>query len=113
LANSTDHGAATRLLAYQASTNGFVPVEVDAMGAILTSASYQGVVSITPGSLTTPGRAIGYVCTAAGNITLDLVDGSSITLPISTAAGAFQVLPFAVSNLALGTGTAGQFWNLK
>ncbi len=77
------------------------------------SAAFQGVASVTPGSTVSPQRSLGYVCTVPGNITITLPDGSTITLPIQTGGGAFQTLPFAVTNLALGSGTAGTFWNLK
>lgn len=74
-------------------------------------AAYQGVVVITPGTSTPALRSLGYICTAAGNITLTLADASTITVPI--AVGGFATLPFAVTNVALGSGTAGNFWNLK
>jgi len=113
LASTTDSGTATRLLLHQTGAGQFVHAAADGAGNLLTSAGYQGAIAITPGIATTPGRAIGFICTAAGSFTLTLADGSTITLPITTTAGAFQVLPFSVSSLALGTGTAGTFWNLK
>lgn len=75
-------------------------------------AAYQGVVAITPGTATPALRSLGYICTTAGNVTLTLADGSTITLGLAVAT-TFQTLPFAVTNVALGTGTAGTFWNLK
>ena len=76
------------------------------------SAAFQGVVAMTAGTSYTPQRSVGFVCTAAGPITLILADGSTITLGI-TASPAFQSLPFAVASYTLGAGTAGTFWNLK
>ena len=76
------------------------------------SAAFQGVVALTPGTAYTPLRSLGFVCTGAGNITLTLADGSTITLGI-VASTTLQTLPFAVSQVALGSGTAGTFWNLK
>ena len=76
------------------------------------SAAFLGVITLTPGTATTAGRSIGYICTTAGNITLTLTNGSTITLPIQTAGGQFQTLPFAVTNVSLGSGTTGTFWNL-
>jgi hypothetical protein len=76
------------------------------------SAAFQGAVPITPGTALAAGRAIGFICSASGNITLTIVDGSTITLPI-TVANQFQTFTFAVTNVALGSGTAGTFWNLK
>ena len=77
------------------------------------SAAFQGVVAITPGTATTALRSLGFIITAAGNVTLTLADNSTLTIPLQTSGGAFQVLPFAVTNVALGSGTAGSFWNLK
>ncbi len=76
------------------------------------SAAFQGVVGITPGTATSPLRSIGFICTASGQVTLTLADSSTITLGL-VASPAFQSLPFAVSNVALGSGTAGTFWGLK
>ncbi len=75
-------------------------------------AAFTGVVAITPGTPVAAGRSVGFVCTAAGNITLTMADASTITLPIMASAS-FQTLPFAATNLVLGSGTAGSFWNLK
>lgn len=79
----------------------------------IQSAPFRGVVSITPGTPLQSQRSIGYICTAAGNATFTLLDGSTLTIPLVTAGGAFQTLPFAVTNITLGGGTAGTFWQLK
>ncbi len=76
------------------------------------SAAFQGVVAITPGVPTAAQRSLGFVCTAAGPATLTLADGSALTLSLA-ASPSFQSLPFAVTNVALGSGTAGSFWGLK
>lgn len=76
------------------------------------SAAFQGVVAVTPGTPTAALRSIGFVITTAGPVTLTLADGSTITLALS-ASPSLQTLPFAVTSVALGSGTAGQFWNLK
>jgi hypothetical protein len=76
------------------------------------NAAFQGVVPITPGTPVNVGRSIGFVITTGGNVTLTLADGSTITLTL-TANTALQTLPFAVTNVSLGTGTAGTFWNLQ
>ncbi len=78
----------------------------------INSAAFQGVVAITPGTATTALRSLGFIVTTAGNVTLTLADASTITLPLA-ASPQFQTLPFAVTNVALGSGTAGTFWNLK
>lgn len=80
---------------------------VDANGA-----AFQGVVTITPGTPVAAARSLGYVCTASGNVTLTLADGSTVTLALQ-ASTSLQTLPFAVTNVTLGSGTAGSFWNLK
>ena len=76
------------------------------------AAAFQGVAAITPGTPTTAQRSLGFICTASGAVTLTLADGSTITLGLA-ASTAFQSLPFAVTNVALGSGTAGSFWGLK
>ena len=76
------------------------------------SAAYQGVVTISSGTATTPLRGLAFLCTAGGNITLTLADSSTMTFPIAASSN-LQVLGFAVSNVALGTGTAGTFWGCK
>ena len=77
------------------------------------SMAYQGVVPLTPGTGGyAPLRSIGFICTAAGPVTLTLADGSTITIGV-TVSPAFQSLPFAVTEVMLGAGTAGTFWNLK
>lgn len=78
----------------------------------INSAAFQGVVAITPGTATTALRSLGFIVTTAGNVTLTLADSSTITLALA-ASPQFQTLPFAVTNVALGSGTAGTFWNLK
>ncbi len=76
------------------------------------SASVFGVVPITPGTAITPLRGIAFICTTAGNITLTLADGSTMTFPIA-AGPALQVLGFSVGNITLGSGTTGTFWGTK
>ena len=94
--------------AIQGVTGGVPLMTADANGA-----AFGGVVALTPGTAVSAARSLGYLCTGAGNITLTLADGSSLTVLISTANGAFQTLPFAVTQVTLGTGTAASFWNLK
>ena len=74
--------------------------------------AFQGVVAIMPGTPTTAQRSVGFICTSAGNVTLTLADGSTLTVAVA-ASSAFQSLPFAVTNVALGAGTAATFWGLK
>lgn len=74
-------------------------------------APFQGVVPITPGTPTTALRSVGFVITSAGNVTFTFSDGSTLTLALPV--GGFTTEPFAVTNVALGTGTAGTFENLK
>lgn len=76
------------------------------------NAAFQGVVLLTPGTAATALRSVGYVITAAGTVSFTLADGSSITLSLPASAQ-LQMLPFAVTEVVLGTGTAGTFWNLK
>lgn len=91
-------------------------LQVDAAGNLLSSdinnAAYQGSSVIVPGTATTAGRSVAYVCTAAGNITITLPDASTMTFGI-VASPALQTLPFAATLLALGTGTAGTFWTVR
>ena len=75
------------------------------------NSAFQGVIAITPGTVVAATRSIGFICTNAGNITLTLANGSTMTLPIAAAAS-LQTLPLAVTNITLGTGTAGTFWGL-
>lgn len=77
-----------------------------------SGAAYQGSSVITPGTAAAPGRSVGYVCTTAGNITITLPDGSTMTFGISASAD-LQTLPFAVTLLTLNGSTAGSFWTLK
>lgn len=118
--------AKTLITAQDGSSNvAIAHLNVDASGAPIgvpgnpvatadsNNAGIQGVVAIAPGTATTAQRALGYVCTAAGAVTLTLADASTITVPIAVNGGAFQSMPFAVTNLALGAGTAGTFWGLK
>lgn len=77
----------------------------------VNSGPYQSATLITPGTPLPPGRAFGFVCTTAGTVTLTLSEGGTITLPIQAQA-ALQTLPFAVTNLVLGT-AVGSFWNLN
>lgn len=77
------------------------------------SAAWQGVVALTPGSASpaTPGRGLGFVCTAPGTLTMTLANGSTMAFPI--AASAFlQTLGFAVTGVARSGGAAGAFWSL-
>lgn len=76
------------------------------------NAAFQGVIAITPGTPVTATRSLGFLCTVAGNVTLTLADTSTITVGLVTST-TLQTLPFAVTNVALGTGTAGSFWGLK
>ena len=76
------------------------------------SAAFQGVVAITPGTATPAQRSLGFVCISSGPVTLTLADASTLTLTLAASAS-FQSLPFAVTNVVLGTGTAATFWGLK
>ena len=95
----------------------FAPVQLDAGGNLLVgdanSAAFQGAVPITPGIPTAALRSIGFIVATQGNVTLTLADGSTLTIPLQTAGGAFQTLPFAVTDVSLGAGTVASFWNLK
>ena len=77
------------------------------------SAAWQGAVQLTPGSGTpaTPGRGLGFICTAAGTLTLTLANSSTMAFPIAASAN-LQTLGFAVTGVALSGGAAGSFWNL-
>lgn len=75
-------------------------------------AAYQGVVPITPGTPVAPLRSLGYVVTVSGDVTLTFADGSTMPLYLA-AAPTFQTLPFAITLVVLGSGTAATFWNLK
>ena len=77
------------------------------------SAAFMGVVQLTPGSSTpaTPARGLGFVCTAAGTLTITFANGSTMALPIA-ASPILQTLSFAVTTVALSNGAAGTFWNL-
>lgn len=71
-----------------------------------------GATAITPGTAFTASRAIYYVCTSAGNVTVTLLNGSTMTFPIAVSA-TLQTLPFEATNLSLGSGTAGTFWSAQ
>jgi hypothetical protein len=92
-------------------------VETDANSNLLVSdlnnAAYQGAVLLTPGApAVAPLRSLGYECTASGTLTVTFPDSSTLAIPITAGSG-FQSLPFAVTQVALSNGAAGQFWNLK
>jgi len=78
-------------------------------------AAFQGTYPFTGTGNTltaTPGRSLGYVCSASGTITVTFPDATAIPVPISAGA-AFQSLPFAATQIVLSNGTAGMFWNMK
>jgi hypothetical protein len=75
------------------------------------NAPFANAIAITPGNTFTAGRSIAFVVTVAGNITLTFGSGNTMTFPV-VASAALQTLPFAATQLTLGTGTSGNFWNL-
>lgn len=89
------------------------PLPVSGTVADSNSAPFLGVAPITPGVTVAAQRSLGFICTAAGTVTLTLADASTLTIPLAVSAGAFQMLPFAVTKIALSNGTAGSFWGLK
>ncbi len=95
----------------------FAPLQLDAGGDLLVgdanSAAFQGVVAIVPGTPTASLRSIGFIVINPGDVTFTLADGSQLTLPVQSGGGMFQTLPFAVTNVTLGSGTAARFWNLR
>lgn len=101
------NGSAIAILKALVAKLGGTLTTADANGA-----AYQGVVAITSGVALAAGRGFGFVCTAAGNVTLTLADGSTITLALAVSPG-LQTLPFAVTEAVLGSGTAATMWNLK
>ena len=88
-------------------------VTVSGTVADSNSAPFLGVAQLTPGGTAVAAqRSVGFVCTAGGNATFTFPDASTITLALAPSAQ-LQTLPFAVTGVALGTGAAGTFWNLK
>lgn len=77
-----------------------------------SGAAFQGSSVITPGTAMIAGRSFAYVCTGAGNITITLPDASTMTFGIAASTD-LQTLPFAVTLLTLGSGTAGTFWIVR
>lgn len=75
-------------------------------------AAFLGVVAITPGTPFIAGRSIGFVITNAGNVTFTFSDSSTLTVAMAVNTS-LQTYPFAATNIALGSGTAGSFWNFK
>jgi hypothetical protein len=79
------------------------------------NAAFQGAVAMTVGTTYTPQRSIGANCTSSGNVSLTLVDNSTIVLPVvGYAGGAWQTFPFAVAAVnSSGTTATCAYYNLK
>lgn len=75
------------------------------------SAPYAGAAALTVGTAAAVGRAVGVVCTVAGNVALTLADASTITVPVAVG---FTVLPFAATTVnTSGTTATASYYNLK
>jgi type 1 fimbria pilin len=74
--------------------------------------SYSQSSAITSGTSYAPARGIGFVLTAAGTITVTLLDGSTIAIPV-TGTGTWQTLPYATTKIVLSGGAAGTFYALN
>lgn len=72
------------------------------MASRFDSGPYQGVLAITANgvTLTKPVRAI--MCTVAGNVNLNMADGTTAVVPIS----ANTIYPFMVLSIAAASTTA-------
>jgi hypothetical protein len=77
----------------------------------IQSAPFAGVVALSAGTVYAAQRSLGVLCSTAGNVQLQLSDGSSVTLPV---APGWQTFPFAVVQIvAAGTTAAASYFNLK
>jgi hypothetical protein len=117
---TTPGTAGTQAQAVQGVPGG-VPFVVSGTVADSYSAPTQGIVlytfttgpNNTQNSNTQPAlRGFGFICTVGGPITITFADGSILPFNI-VASPQPQVLSFAVVSIALGSGTAGTFFNTK
>lgn len=75
----------------------------------VNNAPFQGAVAMTVGVSYVPQRSVGVLATVAGNVTFQLVDGSTLTVPVVSG---WQMFPFAVTQVTASTATA-TYVNLK
>jgi hypothetical protein len=75
------------------------------------SAAFQNIVPVTAGTPFGAGRSIGYVCTGQGTVTFTFAGGGTHTQVLSVSPFD-QMLPYAVTNIAVGTATGCSFWNM-
>ena len=74
------------------------------------SAAFQGAVAMTIGTTYAAQRSVGVLCTVAGNMSLTLANGSTITLPVYQG---WQTFPFAATAInSSGTTATAIYYNL-
>lgn len=101
----------TPLNLYAQATGPAVNLAFSAIAADVNGSPFQGAVAMTVGTTYAAQRSLGVVCTVAGNVTFQLADGSTLTLP---AAVGWQTFPFAVTQIvAAGTTATATYFNLK
>ena len=81
----------------------------DIWGRLRITNSFTSAAAITSGVAFTKGSAIGYICTSAGEITIEFPDTTTATLSLGT--GNFTVLPFSAIKVTVVSGTF-QLFNL-
>ncbi len=70
----------------------------------------QGVVPLTVGTAAAAGRGLRIICTTAGNVAIQFVNGSTDTIPVSVG---LTILNFAVTEiLSSGTTATATYANL-
>jgi hypothetical protein len=90
------------------------PGVLDTNGNIIplgSTAGFQGVLLITPGTPFAASHSFGFICTTAGTVILTMANGSTFTANVVVSA-VLQIWPFSVTNVTLGSGAAGSFWSL-
>lgn len=72
---------------------------------------YRGAEALTVGSTYTARRAVGIVCTVAGNVSFKMTDDSDYVVPVDVG---FSIFPFAVKGInTSGTTATATYANLK
>jgi len=90
----------------QSPISGNIPVVADAQ-----SAPFEGATAMTVGTSYTAARSVLANCTVAGNVSLTLLDGSTVVWAVPTGATLLRVAATAVNTS--GTTATCTYYNLK
>jgi len=77
------------------------------------SAPFSGAIAMMVGTTYAPQRAVGVLCSIAGNVEFALADGSTLTLPVNVG-WEWEPYKFACAGIvAAGTTATASYYNLK